>query len=573
MQTDVLDRLRSLQLTVEKYKCFGEVASGFEAFSRINVLIGRNNSGKSTLIDVLDLCITRGKSFMAYSQRRGTASYRLICSMSLDKSWLKKAFPEKTHGGGVPASNHWIYGQKFIGETASWSIDESWNFKFERGPNFSDIDPANRNAYYQRLIETAPWPFEGLHLIRVSTERDVRREQRSTSLEISSSGLGLTNTIRGFINSDHLPQSAVEEDLLSDLNMIYKGDAVFERIIVQENQSGDWEIFLQEPSKGYVRLSQSGSSLKSVFLILATIRLKPIIDKFEWSNALLCIEEPENNLHPSLLRRLLEFLAMCAIDRKFVLFIATHSPVCIDWSSRRIDSQIIHVRHTDGQSIARSALTYMHNREILDDLDIRASDILQANGIIWVEGPSDRIYIKHWVDILSDRTLKEGLHYSIMFYAGRLLSHVGALPHEESGELISLLSIKRNAAVIIDSDKKSPKNLDSKPRISLNATKRRVRDEIKKINGFVWITEGREIENYISNDILSELVSSNVECNALDRVVELPALTRFQRDKVALAHAVAPLFTQKRMEEHLDLYEKVNELCGRIQRWNEADNA
>ena len=30
---------------------------------------------------------------------------------------------------------------------------------------------------------------------------------------------------------------------------------------------------------------------------------------------------------------------------------------------------------------------------LVDDLGIKASDILQSNGIIWVEGPSDRIYI------------------------------------------------------------------------------------------------------------------------------------------------------------------------------------
>ncbi len=30
-------------------------------------------------------------------------------------------------------------------------------------------------------------------------------------------------------------------------------------------------------------------------------------------------------------------------------------------------------------------------RQICDDLGCRASDILQANAVIWVEGPSDRI--------------------------------------------------------------------------------------------------------------------------------------------------------------------------------------
>lgn len=36
---------------------------------------------------------------------------------------------------------------------------------------------------------------------------------------------------------------------------------------------------------------------------------------------------------------------------------------------------------------------YKGGADALDDLGVKASDLLQANGIIWVEGPSDRAYI------------------------------------------------------------------------------------------------------------------------------------------------------------------------------------
>ena len=56
---------------------------------------------------------------------------------------------------------------------------------------------------------------------------------------------------------------------------------------------------------------------------------------------------------------------------------------------------------------------------------VRTSDIrlviLQANCVVWVEGPSDRIYLKHWIEAVTSELI-EGLHYSIMFYGGRLLS-------------------------------------------------------------------------------------------------------------------------------------------------------
>lgn len=42
---------------------------------------------------------------------------------------------------------------------------------------------------------------------------------------------------------------------------------------------------------------------------------------------------------------------------------------------------------------------YFSKSELLNDLDIRASDLLQSNGIVWVEGPSDRVYVKRWIEL------------------------------------------------------------------------------------------------------------------------------------------------------------------------------
>ncbi|MEZ4770015.1 MAG: hypothetical protein R2844_16480, partial [Caldilineales bacterium] len=74
----------------------------------------------------------------------------------------------------------------------------------------------------------------------------------------------------------------------------------------------------------------------------------------------------------------------------------------------------------------------------------RASDILQANCIIWVEGPSDRIYLKHWLRTIAPE-LDEGIQFSIMFYGGRLLSHLSA-DDAEIDEFISLRKINQNLA-------------------------------------------------------------------------------------------------------------------------------
>jgi hypothetical protein len=56
--------------------------------------------------------------------------------------------------------------------------------------------------------------------------------------------------------------------------------------------------------------------------------------------------------------------------------------------------------------------------DVLSDLDVRASDLFQSNGIIWVEGPSDRVYIKKWLEIKDPSTI-ENLHYQFAYYGGK----------------------------------------------------------------------------------------------------------------------------------------------------------
>jgi putative ATP-dependent endonuclease of the OLD family len=325
------------------------------------------------------------------------------------------------------------------------------------------------------------------------------------------------------------------------------------------------KFFCASGTKG-IRLSESGSSLKSIFIIISLIRLVPVTSGNALNKTLLCVEEPENNLHPSLLRRLLNFLAVRRLSQGFVLFMTTHSPAAIDWSARRNDTQIVHVRHDGRNSKIKPISSYLDGRAVLDDLDVRASDILQANGIIWVEGPSDRLYIRSWLTA-SGADIIEGVHYTIMYYGGRLLSHLKLLPGEDGEELISLLSINRNAALVIESDRKLGTG-GKKARMSINATKKRIIKEIEDIDGFVWITQGKEIENYIHPRLIKRI--SGVQIDEDDPYVDVPELltkTRIKGDKISLAHAVASDVLGSDLDR-LDLKVVLLKLIAEIRKWN-----
>ncbi|MGP0629313.1 ATP-dependent nuclease [Nitrospina sp. 32_T5] len=211
-----------------------------------------------------------------------------------------------------------------------------------------------------------------------------------------------------------------------------------------------------------------------------------------FTSQLVCIEEPELHLHPLMEKELLRYLSEQTENQ---YFITTHSNNLINTP----EAAIFHVQLANGQTTVTSAITDNQKFSICADLGYKSSDLLQANCIIWTEGPSDRIYLNRWISTL-DETLVEGLHYSIMFYGGKLLSHLSA-DDPEVEEFISLRKINRNISILIDSDK-------SGQGTQINKTKKRVRDEFNKGPGFAWVTNGREIENYIDPNLYLRAVKN-----------------------------------------------------------------
>lgn len=298
-------------------------------------------------------------------------------------------------------------------------------------------------------------------------------------------------------------------------------------------------------------LSSFGTGIHEVIILAAAATVL--------NNQIVCIEEPELHLHPILQKKLIRFINEKTNNQ---YFITTHSAHLLDTPK----ASIFHIRQHQGESIVEKASTDKQKAAICEDLGYKASDIMQANSIIWVEGPSDRIYLNYWIHSIAP-DLVEGIHYSIMFYGGRLLSHLTA-EDPEVNEFISLRRLNRHISILIDSDK-------DKLRDKINATKARVKLEFDRGPGFAWVTKGREIENYVEPTVLEgairsvhTMVASLSPMTQFDNCLSFTNTKRKQvmADKVKVAHEVIKHTNNFDM---LDLKNQINNMIKFIREAND----
>ena len=564
--------------------CFKEDWGGFEIIKPINVIIGRNNSGKSHLLDLVEALCEGDLTNREWQYRlRGV----------LDEESLRGHFGERTSGGDLP-EDHWAsHGRYFVDKEVAWQVtmrgsqprvsDVKFPVEFDMTTPFSPDASAKDRLIEARISRVAGVLLQATHQLdgtrfhRLLADRNITTELSETRLSLDPNGQGATNIIRRFLltSSEALQREVIQKELLGSLNLIFGGDGQFSEIEVQvhDEDGGSkrdhWEVYLGEESKGLIPLSKSGSGLKTVLLVLLNLLVLPEIRRIERSQCTFAFEELENNLHPALLRRFFRYLEEYAIREHAAIFLTTHSSIALDVFGLSECAQIIRVSH-DGVS-ARSTPVPTHSGllRVISELGARPSDLLQANGLIWVEGPSDRIHLNRWIELQSDGRLREGRDYQCVPYGGALLARVQFEPPEdESVELANLFRINHNFVVVCDSDREAADSV-LKPRVN------RIREEVEKIEGaHIWITEAREIENYLPGSVLAKATDSQ----------QLPHPRQYQSwssyvgenmqgkntDKVDLAVSASSLTTREAMKERFDWEAQMAKIVERIEAWNQS---
>ncbi|MFE5308568.1 ATP-dependent endonuclease [Isoptericola sp. NPDC056605] len=379
----------------------------------------------------------------------------------------------------------------------------------------------------------------------VVTISSSRRVEATDDLEPDwLSGRGIIRALAEIQNPPH--------DKWSEAQPRWAAINKFVRTVIGDKEASlnipfDFSTIQVETPQRVLPLSSLGSGIEQVIVLAAAATVT--------TKSLVCVEEPETNLHPLLQKKLVRYLTD-ETDNQYV--IATHSSHLLDDAR----ATAYHVRLTDRGSAVSLARRDHELVQVCSDLGYRPSDLLQANCVIWVEGPSDRTYIRRWIELV-DSGLSEGIDYSMMFYGGRLLSHL-SVSESALDDFISLRHLNRHSAVVIDSDKLSS-------RAHIGQTKKRIKSEFERdfpAPGHAWVTNCYTIENYIDEGLMKKAVESVHKRETYGPVGQWdnPLAARSTGgsfDKIAIADVIAGLLDETSLDR-FGLRKEIMKLCAFI---------
>jgi AAA15 family ATPase/GTPase len=221
-------------------------------------------------------------------------------------------------------------------------------------------------------------------------------------------------------------------------------------------------------------------------------------------------EEPEIYLHPGFQRIFIDTLLSPRFE-SFQYFFTTHSNHFLDITLDHDNISIYNFRKQKS-SENKFEIENVQSGDIslLEELGVRNASVFLSNCTIWVEGITDRIYIRKYLEMLMNTEgsyFREDYHYSFVEYGGNNITHWSFLDSEDANYAnINVDRICKRIFLITDQDGAG----EAKDGVKVEKEKKQKRQEQLKAKlgaDNYHCLDCREIENALSYTILQKVIT------------------------------------------------------------------
>ncbi len=237
-------------------------------------------------------------------------------------------------------------------------------------------------------------------------------------------------------------------------------------------------------------LHDLGDGIQALIILMYSIFMAP-------NDTMIFIDEPELNLHPGMQRLFLDQITnnKDLTKKNLTYVIATHSNHLLDLTIEKDNISIYSFSKNENSKFLIKNVNAGDN-ELLRELGVNNSSVFLANSSIWVEGISDRNYLKAFLLAYCEAhkrdepTPKEDIDFAFLEYAGSNLVHYDFNNEDENS--INAYALNNRIFILTDKDEgKEDKHNQLRKFAELNE------------NNLVYETteDYREVENLLSEDV------------------------------------------------------------------------
>ena len=130
------------EIIIEKYKCFQDVK--ITDLKEINVIIGRNNIGKSSILDVIE---------MIYGIKKMNDS-KILLTNKMDEKVIESVFLKNVGSSDIPAPRNYDFGKKYIDQSITYlRKDDKLNDMCDDFEKYNSHLPIQQVMYWTRCAK------------------------------------------------------------------------------------------------------------------------------------------------------------------------------------------------------------------------------------------------------------------------------------------------------------------------------------------------------------------------------------------------------------------------------------